>query len=224
MNHYIDLTGPQRRIIDVFRQRANAGLAPPTYRELCREFGWSSTGTARDHLKALIRKGALETGTGRARGAHLRSLRVAETAILPLRGRIVAGQPVVSDEVVDDEIAVPSFLAPAGNGFVLRVSGDSMEGAGILDGDLVVVREAGEPRSGDIVAATVSGETTLKRLERGDRGWILAPDNPRYKNIIINTEDVTIHGVVIAVLRSLRGTIFMNHRRSCAIGKAKSYT
>jgi repressor LexA len=142
-------------------------LAPPTYRELCREFGWSSTGTARDHLKALIRKGALDSGTGGARGAHLRRVRVAETAILPLRGRIIAGQPVVSDEVVDDEIAIPSFWR-SGNGFVLRVSGDSMEGAGILT-ILLCGRQVS--RSGDIVAATVS-ETTLKRLERRDRGWI----------------------------------------------------
>jgi SOS-response transcriptional repressor LexA len=133
----------------------------------------------------------------------------------------MAGKPVVSDEMVDDEIAIPSFLAPAGDGFVLRVSGDSMEGAGILDGDLVVVREAGEPRPGDIVAATVSGETTLKRLERQERCWILAPDNPRYKAIKIITEDVKIHGVVIAVLRALRGSSSVDYRRFGVMGKAK---
>ena len=196
-------------------------MAPPTYRELCENFGWRSTGTARDHLKALIRKEVIESGSGRARGAHIRTERLVGTVTLPLVGRIVAGRPVVCDELVDEEIAVPSFLVPAGDGFLLRVSGDSMEGAGIFEGDLVVVREAGERRPGEIVAATVSGETTLKRLERRGRAWILAPENPRYRSIEINTEDVKIHGVVIAVLRALHGSSSVGHRRSGAMGKSK---
>lgn len=206
MNKYVHLTGLQRQILGIFRERCQAGLAPPTYRELCREFGWRSTGTARDHLKALIRKGVLDPGSGRARGTHIRNERLVGAVTLPLVGRIVAGQPVVSYEVVDEEIAVPSFLAPTGDGFLLRVSGDSMEGAGILDGDIVVVHETGEPRPGEIVAATISGETTLKRLERHGQAWILAPENPMYKAIEINTENIKIHGVVIAVLRALHGS------------------
>jgi repressor LexA len=200
------LTVLQRRVLKVFRQRASAGAPPPTYRELCKEFGWRSTGTARDHLKALVRKGALDAAAGRARGAHLHTGSTEGTVPLPLVGRIVAGRPVVSEECVEAEIPVPAFLVPSGDGFLLRVSGDSMEGAGILDGDLVVIRQTEEPSPGDIVAATVSGETTLKRLKKQRGTWVLAAENPRYGLIPIDTEDAKIHGVVVGVLRALRGS------------------
>lgn len=200
------LTALQRRVLEVFQKRARVGVPPPTYRELCEEFGWRSTGTARDHLKALVRKGALDAAAGRARGTHLHTEPTEATVPLPLVGRIVAGRPVISEEYVEAEISVPTFLVPSGEGFLLRVSGDSMEGASILDGDLVVIRQTGEPTPGEIVAATVSGETTLKRLERGRRTWVLAAENPRYGPIPIDTEDITIHGVVVGVLRALRGS------------------
>jgi repressor LexA len=201
------LTTLQRQVLDVFRQRASAGAPPPTYRELCKEFGWRSTGTARDHLKALVRKGALDAAGGRARGAHLHRGPIVGTVLLPLVGRVVAGEPVISEECVEAEILVPTFLVPSGDAFLLRVSGDSMEGAGILEGDIVVIRRTEEPSAGDIVVATVSGETTLKRLERWRRAWVLAAENPRYGPIPIDTEDTTIHGVVVGVLRTLRGSI-----------------
>lgn len=212
MNDPAKLTEIQRRILNVFRSRADASLAPPTYRELCREFGWSSTGTARDHLRALIRKGALEPGAGRARGAHLHRARSTGTITMPVVGRIVAGRPVDSQELVDEEIAVPSFLAPMRQGFLLRVSGDSMEGAGIFEGDLVIVRKSNDPRPGEIVAVTLSGETTLKRLQRRGEGWILVPENPRYSVIPINTEDVKIHGTVTGVLRAIGPSNEGRHR------------
>lgn len=100
---------------------------------------------------------------------------------------------------------MPSFLVPPGLAFLLRVDGDSMEGAGILDGDIVVVRQTREPRVGDIAAVTVEGETTLKRLERMGRTWMLAPENPRYPRLEVETEDVVVHGVVTGLLRSLEG-------------------
>lgn len=120
-------------------------------------------------------------------------------------GRIVAGQPVVSDELFERHIAVPAFLAPTNGGFLLRVSGDSMEGAGIFDGDIVIVRETNDPMRGEIVAATISGETTLKRLEKRDRTWLLVPENPKYDAIEIATEDACIHGVATGVMRVLPG-------------------
>jgi len=117
----------------------------------------------------------------------------------------VAGRPVLSEQHVEDEIPVPSFLAPSGPAFLLRVDGDSMEGTGILDGDFVVVSETRDPREDDIAAVTVEGETTLKRLERQGPTWVLAPENPRYAPVKIDTEDVVVHGVVTGLLRSLEG-------------------
>jgi repressor LexA len=199
-----DLTEQQIRILAVFRSRVREGFPPPTYRELCAEFGWRSTGTARDHIKALVRKGLIDPAAGKARGTQLRS-RNSGTFPLPLVGRVVAGKPVPSEQHVDEEVAVPSFLAPPGVAFLLRVNGDSMEGAGILDGDLVVVRQTPEPKEGEIAAVTVDGETTLKRLVRKGRLWMLVPANPRYRAVEVGTGEAVVHGVVTGLLRSLDG-------------------
>lgn len=193
------LTDNQRRVLEVFRMRADVGLPPPTYRELCQVFGWGSTGTARDHIRALVQKGWLHPAGGRSRGVYLKSSRPSGR-ILPLVGRIVAGLPVVSEELVEREVLVPEELAPRGPAFLLRVSGESMDGAGILDGDIVVVRKSSNPQPGDIVAATVDGETTLKTIRRQRNKWLLVPANPRYPNIAVDA-DATIHGVVTALMR-----------------------
>jgi len=141
------LTVLQRRVLDVFRQRASAGAPPPTYRELCKEFGWRSTGTARDHLKALVRKGALDAAEGRARGAHLHTGPTEGTVPLPLVGGVVAGLPGVSDKLVEAHIPVPAFLVPSGDGFLLPVTGDSMEGAGDSERFGAYCRERGYKKS-----------------------------------------------------------------------------
>lgn len=204
MHRVHDLTRQQEHVLEAFRDRARAGRPPPTYRDLCAGFGWRSTGTARDHIKALVRKGLIDPALGKARGTQLRS-RPLGTSALPLIGRVVAGRPVLSEQYVDEEVPVPSFLAPSGPAFLLRVDGDSMEGAGILDGDFVVVKETREPREGEIAAVTVEGETTLKRLVRKGRTWVLAPENPRFRSMEVGTEAVVVHGVVTGLLRSLEG-------------------
>lgn len=197
------LTALQARVLQVFRSRAHEGLPPPTYRELCTEFGWRSTGTARDHIRALVQKGLVDPASGRARGTRLRSP-VVPTLTLPLVGRVVAGRPEISEEHAQEEIAVPAFLAPSGPAFLLVVHGDSMRDVGILDGDVVVVRVTPEPRNGEIAAVTVDGETTLKRLVRRGRTWVLMPENPSYQPIEIRTGDAVIHGVATGLLRSLQ--------------------
>lgn len=204
-----DLTVQQVRILDAFRTRFREGLPPPTYRELCADFGWRSTGTARDHIKALVRKGLLDSADKKARGTQLQSRHVGSTP-LPLIGRVVAGRPILSEQNVEGEVLVPSFLVPPGVAFLLRVVGDSMEGAGILDGDFVIVRQILEPQEGEIIAVTLEGETTLKRLMRGEVGWVLAPANTHYASIEINIVDVHVHGVVTGLLRSFdqRGPLF----------------
>lgn len=194
-------TDQQRRIVELFKERAAKCEPPPTHRELCRQFGWASTGTARDHIRALVRKGVLLAGDRRARGAHLKQ-DAGTGKFLPLVGRVQAGRPLLSDENVDGELFVPSEFMPTGRGFVLRVHGDSMEGVGILEGDWVIVRQSSAAIPGKIVAVTIEGESTLKILRRDGAVWRLVSANPKYLPIEIASPAV-IHGQVTAVMRKL---------------------
>ncbi len=194
-------TQRQQRVLEVFRQHAEAGFPPPTLRELCQEFGWRSTGTARDHLRALQHKGLLIPAARKSRGTRL-ALAPRSAQSVPIVGHVAAGRPILVEENFEGEISVPSHLLARGRVFVLRVVGDSMEGAGILDRDLVVVRESRSADPGKIVAATIRGETTLKRLVRKSGSLWLAPENPKYSAIKIDGEEVLLHGVVTGLMRS----------------------
>ncbi len=194
------LTAIQAHVLEAVRRRVDRGVPVPTYRELCAEFGWGSTGTARDHIRALQRKGYVELA-----GGH-RQLRLcaehAPVARVPLVGRVVAGVPVTAEENVEQRIPVPAEWTGRGTHFALRVAGDSMRDAGILDGDQVVVRQQPMANDGDIVVATLDGETTLKRLRvRGQRRTLVA-ENPRFRAIEIRTESAIIQGVVVGLLRA----------------------
>ena len=198
------LTEPQRRILDFIQDCARRSGRPPTVREICARFGFRSTGTARDHLKALRAKGVLEHRPGEARGLH--STR--PVYALPLLGVVAAGQPVMSDENFEGFINLTAPFQGQRNGrtFCLQVRGDSMTGDGIFEGDISVVRSQATAVPGDLVVALVDNEATMKRLvERGNRKW-LEPANPKYKPIPV-TETARIIGRVIGILRSYEGKI-----------------
>ena len=195
------LTALQKRVADVFRRRSTEGGAPPTLRELCREFGWSSTGTARDHVRALVQKGVLHAAAGRSRGACLGSVGAAGRP-LPLVGHIVAGRPIAREEHVEREVFVPEEFVPRGKAFLLQVNGDSMEGVGILDRDLVIVRQTKSASSGSVVAVTHDGESTLKLLVERRNKWFLVAANQKYAPIEIESPAI-VHGVATALLRSI---------------------
>ena len=195
------LTPAQAELLATIRDRAGRGEPAPSYRDLCAEFGWASTGTARDHLQALARKGYIRLGGGRARQVRLVDAPAAVTRVRML-GRVVAGRPSAAAKLDEGEIAVPASWLTRGRHFALAVDGDSMRDAAILDGDTVVVREQPAAKDGEIVVATVEGETTVKRLEIGTDGIRLVAENPQYAPIDVSGE-VTIHGVVVAVMRSL---------------------
>ena len=189
-------------MLKALRRRADEGKPPPTYRELCAEFGWRSTGTVRDHLRALVRKGFVQT-TGSHRNIRLREERP-PIAFVPLLGRVVAGIPVISDESAEGFLAVPAEWTGRDALFALRVAGDSMRDAGILEGDQVVVRRAYSANDGDIVVATLEGETTVKRLRlRGNRAALVA-ENPKYPPIEVGDADAVVQGVVVGLMRSYR--------------------
>lgn len=199
---YAPLTPTQAKLLAAIRDRASRGEPAPSYRDLCAEFGWTSTGTARDHLHALARKGYITLSGGRARQVRLAEA-LAPAARVRVLGRVVAGRPEVAAEIDDGEIAVPAAWVDGGRHFALTVDGDSMRGAAILDGDTVIVREQSTARDGEIVVATVAGETTVKRLQIGTDGICLLAENPRFAAIEVLDGEVAIHGVVVAVMRRL---------------------
>lgn len=195
-----ELSRMQARVLAAIRRRAESGEPPPSYRDLCAEFRWASTGTVRDHLKALARKGCIELSHHRHRRIRIRE-GIATSAGVPLLGRIVAGVPALAEQNIERHLAVPAEWTRSGVHFSLRVTGDSMIGAGILPDDCVVVRQQRVAGPGEVAVVTLSGETTLKRVERrGDR-FVLVPQNPKYSEIPVETEAAQIQGVVIGLIR-----------------------
>jgi repressor LexA len=158
-------------------------------------------------LAALERKGYLRRDPTKPRAIEVHGgddVRRAESVSVPLVGRIAAGAPIMAAEHVEEELALPKGLVPEGELFALRVSGDSMIGAGILDRDLVVIEKRDDVRDGDIVAALLPGpaedEATVKRLRRADGRVMLVPENPALEPFEMT--DGRILGRVVAVLRS----------------------
>ncbi len=196
------LTPIQANVLAAIQRRLDGGEPSPTYRDLCAEFGWASTGTARDHLRALERKGFVELSGGRGH----RQIRLGEEAPpasrVPLLGRVVAGVPISAEEHVEARIPVPGEWIDRHAHFALLVSGDSMNDAGILEEDCVIVRRQATAEDGEIVVATLDGETTLKRLRRRGKRVTLVAENRRYPPIEVQTESATIHGVVVGLLRT----------------------
>lgn len=193
-------TKKQAKVLEAISRRLAMGEPPPTYRDLCEELGWSSTGTARDHLRALAKKGLVELSGN----AH-RNVKVSREAVparrLPILGRVVAGVPEHADENVEGFLALPTRWAHP-DYFALQVVGKSMEGISIYDGDYVVAKRAEVAKSNDVVVATVDGETTLKRLSRRGREYFLVAENPQFGPIRMAGRDILIHGVVVALFRS----------------------
>lgn len=206
----VELTLLQKRVLDHI-VRATGNGQPPTIREIGAAFGWRSTGTVRDHLRALVAKGALRWDHGRARGlvptrpgSRLHDPGTPDPGPgIPLLGRVAAGRPLFAEE---NREGILDLHAATGSGrpglFALRVQGDSMRDAGILDGDAVVVRKQESARPGEIVVALVDGEATVKRLRREGRRAFLDPANPAYKPIPVEGETRVV-GRVVGVWRAV---------------------
>ena len=200
------LTLRQRQILDwIVEQNLRSG-APPTRAEIASAFGFRSPNAAEEHLRALARKGAIEITPGRSRGIRLvtgRSAMNGPTA-LPLVGRVAAGSPILAVENIESEIAVdPGLFHPRAD-YLLRVRGDSMTGASILDGDLLAVHRSASAESGQIVVARLGDEVTVKRLQRDGGRVRLCAENPAYAPIeVAASEDAfAIEGLAVGVVRT----------------------
>jgi repressor LexA len=198
------LTARQRRILEFIGDTVRDRGYPPTVREIGEAVGLTSSSSVHSQLENLQRKGLLHRDPTKPRAIQIDEPR-AEGAVIPLLGRIAAGAPVLAVEHVEDYLTVPTGFVDGVDHFALRVAGDSMIGAGIFDGDTVVVRRQDAADSGDIVAVLVPGpaedEATVKRLRlEGDR-IMLVPENPALEPFEL--ADGSVLGKVVAVLRRL---------------------
>jgi repressor LexA len=202
------ITTRQRRILDYIRQTVQARGYPPTVREIGEAVGLTSSSSVHAQLANLERQGLLRRDPTKPRAMELQGPRRGRpnAVAIPVLGRITAGAPVLADQNVEDFLAVPADFAGEEDHFALRVTGESMIGAGILDGDVVVVRRQDAADEGDIVVALLPGpgeeEATVKRFHRqGDR-VLLVPENPTMEPLEF-PEGSAVLGRVVAVLRKL---------------------
>jgi len=205
-----ELTARQREVLDFMRSFGDRHGVPPTVREIGERFHFTAR-AAFDHLRALERKGMLERRvTGKRASRTLivpgpRGGRRAEWPGIPLLGRIAAGVPITAVENMEDTIPLRSDWLNAGGQdvFALRVSGDSMIEAHIMDGDLVLVRKQETAGNGEIVAAMIDGDATVKRLGREGATVVLRPEHPTMKPIVVEPGrgDFRILGKVVGIMR-----------------------
>lgn len=199
------LTARQRRIVEYISETVRERGYPPTVREIGEAVGLTSSSSVHAQLANLERRGLLTKDPTKPRAMTLAEPRL-EGVIVPLVGRIAAGAPVMADEHVEEYLTVPMGFAGEADHFALRVRGDSMIDAGILDGDVVVVRSGEAADERDIVAVLLPGpaedEATVKRLHFDKGRAMLVPENPALEPFEMDPEG-RILGTVVAVLRRL---------------------
>ena len=213
------LTWRQRKVLQVIRDSVQRRGYPPSMREIGEAVGLTSTSSVSYQLSTLQSKGYLRRDAGRPRTVEVRlpghpavrpeveeqeepaALDIAsqDAAYVPLIGRIAAGGPILAEEAIEDIFPLPKQLVGNGTLFLLKVVGDSMINAAIADGDWVVVRQQPVADNGDIVAAMIDGEATVKTFKRADGHIWLMPHNPAYTPI--PGDDATVLGKIVAVLR-----------------------
>jgi len=200
------LTERQTRILDYIRYVTKVRNYPPSVREIGEAVGLSSSSTVHNHLNQLERRGMIKRDPSKSRTVQLTAdIEVDQerrNAIsVPIVGNVAAGTPILAEQNIEDHVLLSSDLAKEGY-FLLRVRGDSMVNAGILDGDLVLVRPQHEASNGSIVVALVDGDATVKRFERSNGHVKLIPENPAYEPIV--TTNVSLVGLVRGVIRLFR--------------------
>ncbi len=205
------LTGKRRQILEFIAAQVRDRGYPPTVREIGEAVGLNSSSTVHTHLQVLQRGGYLTQDPTKPRAIVVHFEPESGAALgprpvvhVPVVGNVAAGTGVLAEENVEEVLPLPEDLTGQGHLFMLRVRGDSMVEAGILDGDLVVVRQQPDAENGEIVVASLpGGEATVKYLKRRRGRIVLVPANPGYSEMDLAPEDVTLHGKVVTVLRKL---------------------
>ncbi|MEE2056361.1 transcriptional repressor LexA [Rhodococcus artemisiae] len=215
------LTERQRRVLEVIRTSVAERGYPPSIREIGDAVGLNSTSSVAHQLRTLERKGLLRRDPNRPRAVDVRGFDdpqvasdvvgevipavpsddIPSAALVPVVGRIAAGGPILAEEAIENVFPLPREVVGQGSLFLLKVVGESMINAAICDGDWVVVRQQNVAESGDIVAAMLDGEATVKTFKRVKNDVWLMPHNPMFEPIPGN--DAVILGKVVTVIRKL---------------------
>ncbi len=206
-----ELTGKRREILEFIDSQLRHRGYPPSVREIGEAVGLHSSSTVHSHLATLQRQGYLRRDPTKPRAIEVRydvasgsSAERRPTRHVPLVGDVAAGTDVLAQENIEELVPMPSDFTGDGQLFMLRVRGDSMIDAAILDGDYVVARTQPRAEKGEIVVAGIPGdEATVKTYTRKGGKVVLVPANPRLSPIELDPADVTIYGKVVTVLRRL---------------------
>lgn len=197
------LTERQNEVLKFIKQEVKAKGIAPTRADIAEHFGFKSKNAATDHIKALQRKGYIKVYNDMSRGIQVnkRKKLAANEDLLPIVGSVAAGSPIEAIENIEDHVEIPPSLFRQKPTYLLRVRGDSMKDAGILDGDLIAVRKTNTAENGEIVVARIDEEVTVKRLKIKKSSAALLPENKAYKPILVAANDLIIEGVFVGLIR-----------------------
>lgn len=200
-----ELSEKQSQVLETIRRHILEHGYPPSIREIGQALGLRSSSTIHAHLTRLERRGLIRRDPTKPRAIELIDPETYAlsrgTVMVPLIGRVAAGTPLLATQNVDDALPLPREFVGSGRHFLLRVQGDSMVNAGIMDGDYLLIQERATAENGEIVVALVDGEATVKRFHRDEASQTirLEPENPRYQPLVVEKADVV--GRVAALLR-----------------------
>ena len=197
-----DLTDKQEQIFDFIKEAIRESGFPPTVREIGDRFGITPKG-AYDHLKAIEKKGFIRCGQNKSRAIELLAdrdrLMPLDAVNIPLVGRIAAGAPLLAEENIEEYLSFPATAFSGGDFFALKVRGDSMIDEGIRDGDIAIIRRQNTAQNGEIVAALLEDEATLKIFKKAGGRINLVPANSAYRPIVV--DEVEVLGKLAGVFR-----------------------
>lgn len=206
---YEDLSKSQLKILDFIKKEIQDKGYPPSVREICKAVGLRSTSTVHGHLSKLEDKGYIRRDATKPRAIEILEnnndisyFSKKEIVQVPIVGKVTAGQPILAVENIEDTFPLPVDFVDNNDSFMLSVQGESMIGAGILDGDYVLVRQQNTANNGDIIVALLENEATIKRFYIEDQFIKLKPENPYMEPICV--KDVIILGKVIGVFRKIK--------------------
>ena len=208
----LKLTPRQEQILNLIKDAIENTGFPPTRAEIANELGFKSANAAEEHLQALARKGAIEISPGTSRGIRLVGASVdtlpavpaALMMALPLVGRVAAGSPILAQEHVEATFSVDPAMFSAKPDFLLKVRGESMRDAGIMDGDLLAVKKVDSAKNGQIVVARIGDDVTVKRYRKTGTLVELLPENPDFKviRVDLDNDEFALEGLAVGLMRS----------------------
>ena len=197
------ISAKQLEILNYIKEETLSRGYPPAVREICKAVGLSSTASVHAHLNALEELGYIRRDPSKPRAIEITddefALARREISNIPIVGDVAAGEPLLAEQNIRDYFPIPADMLPNDQVFMLKVKGESMIGAGILDGDMVMVKQTSSASNGDMVVALIEDGATVKYLYKENGHIRLQPDNPDFEPIIVS--EAVVLGIVIGVIR-----------------------